>query len=185
MLNHISRIGIFMVAAQAVVHFAPGKQYEKYIKSVAGIIMLVLFLKPFLQFFGTQPEVPGDVLERFEKLMDVPDMTAAAGSGADAELVGRVEEEVRERLNCEMEGEDYYVSSVSIRLEADQGQEVSLSAVEVRLVKRDEEGGERRIGVDKIIVGREQEPSSRELFLTYRERFAGLLGIEKERVEVR
>ena len=31
MLETIRQIGVFMIAAQAVVHFAPGRQYEKYI----------------------------------------------------------------------------------------------------------------------------------------------------------
>ena len=50
MLDTIREIGIFMIAAQAVVHFAPGRQYEKYIKSVSGIIILLLFCSLFCVF---------------------------------------------------------------------------------------------------------------------------------------
>lgn len=186
MLDYISRIGIFMIAAQAMVHFAPGKQYEKYIKSVAGIIILVLFLRPFLQFFGMHPEKPQAVLERLEEWMDMPDFTIAETSDSvDAEVVGRMEEEVKELLNRDLEGEDYYVGSVSIRLETDQEQEVFLSVVEARLAERSEGNGEEQIQIDEIVVGGEQELSSREVFSAYRERFAKILGIEKERVEVR
>ena len=48
MLENIRQIGLFMIAAQAVIHFAPGRQYEKYIKFVSSVIILLLFLKPFL-----------------------------------------------------------------------------------------------------------------------------------------
>ncbi len=188
MLHMIGRIGIFMIAAQAMVHFAPGVQYEKYVKSVAGIIVLVLFLKPFLQFFGAQPEEPQAVLERFEELADMPELTMEEPEdGVGTEVVRRMEEEVRELLNRGMEGEDYRVSGVSIRFEADRAPEQKdlLSVVEVRIAKRDEEKKEGKIGIDEIVIGGEQEPASHETFSAYRERFALLLGIEKERVEVR
>lgn len=183
MLDHIGRIGIFMIAAQALVHFAPGRQYEKYIKSVAGVIILVLFIQPVLQLFGAQPESFPDIWERFEELTDVPDMTVAE-YGMDAVAAARMEEVVKGRLNSELEGEEYYVESVSLRLGQGRGQEAVLSSVEVRLAKRDEENGERRIRIGEIVSGSGQ-PSSREVSSAYRERFAKLLGIEKVRVEVR
>jgi len=187
MLQMIGRIGIFMIAAQAMVHFAPGKQYEKYIKSVAGIIVLVLFLKPFLQFFGAQPEEPQAVLKRFQELTDMPEFTIEEPEGgAGTEVVRRMEEEVKALLNRDMEGERYCVSGVSIRFAANQETGQSLLAkVEVRIAERREEKQEGRIEIDKIVVGGEKEPSSRETFSAYRERFAALLGVEKERVEVR
>ena len=63
MLDTIREIGVFMIAAQAVVHFAPGRQYEKYIKSVSGIIVLILFLKPVLRLAGAAWEEPQVLLE--------------------------------------------------------------------------------------------------------------------------
>ena len=65
MLDAIREIGIFMIAAQAVVHFEPGRQYEKYIKSVSGIVMLLLFLKPVLQLAGAVWEEPQALKPRF------------------------------------------------------------------------------------------------------------------------
>lgn len=184
MLHHFGRIGIFMIAAQALVHFAPGKQYEKYIKSLAGIILLFLFCKPFLQFFNVQPAMPEDILKRFEALVDVPDLATDDGNGVDAEVVRRVEEEVRERLNREMEGEEYLVKSVSIQFASNKEQELGLSSVKVRLAKRGGEDAEGRIGIDEIVIDSGQPPS-REEFPDYRKRFAQLLEIEQDKVEVR
>ena len=189
MLDYICKIGIFMVAARAVVHFAPGKQYERYIKSVAGIIVLVLFLEPFLQLFGVQWEGPQDVLERMEELTDMPDISdiPEVESSLDSALRKKMEEEVREALNRDMEGEEYGVREVAIRLELDSEADnaVRLSAVEVSIAKKDAGGGERRIAVDEIVIGEGQEAVSGELLFAYRERFAKLLGIETEKVEVR
>lgn len=187
MLAHIGKIGIFMIAAQAMVHFAPGKQYEKYVKSVAGIILLVLFMKPFLQIFGAAPGEPQEAWDQFERMMEIPDFTAKEPVvGIDSEMVKRAEEEVMALLNGDMEGEEYEVSDVSIRFGTDGGSppESVLSAVEVRLAKKEEkERGE--IGIAKITVGEEQALDSWEVFSAYRERFAGLLGIEEDRVEVK
>ncbi len=52
MLENIRRIGIFMIAAQAVIHFSPGRQYEKYIKVISSVIILFLFMRPFLSMQG-------------------------------------------------------------------------------------------------------------------------------------
>ena len=41
LVDVIKKIGIFMLAAQAVIHFAPGQKYEKYIKLIVGILILV------------------------------------------------------------------------------------------------------------------------------------------------
>ena len=64
MLDTLREIGIFMIAAQAVIHFAPGKQYGKYIKSLSGIIILLLFLKPVLQLAGIPWEEPQILREK-------------------------------------------------------------------------------------------------------------------------
>lgn len=188
MLNHISRIGIFMIAAQAMVHFAPGKQYEKYIKSVAGIIILFLFLKPFLLMTNVEFKEPEAVLEWLEELADTPDIKMEeAGSSVDAEVVRRMEEEVKKLLSLDMEGEEYCVSSVSLRFVEDQELEQKnlLSEVEVCIEKRVVEKEEGQIEIEKIVVAGEQKKSLPAELAIYQERFAQLLGIEKERVEVR
>lgn len=196
MLNHISRIGIFMIAAQAMVHFAPGKQYEKYIKSVAGIIILFLFLKPFLLMTNVEFKEPEAVLEWLEELADTPDIKmeeagssvdAEVGSSVDAEVVRRMEEEVKKLLSLDMEGEEYCVSSVSLRFVEDQELEQKnlLSEVEVCIEKRVVEKEEGQIEIEKIVVAGEQKKSLPAELAIYQERFAQLLGIEKERVEVR
>ena len=45
-VESICKIGIFMIAAQAVIHFAPAAKYEKYMRLVVGIIVLLQFLVP-------------------------------------------------------------------------------------------------------------------------------------------
>lgn len=194
MLDSIREIGIFMIAAQAVVHFAPGKQYEKYIKSVASIVILLLFLRPFFQLSGTEWREPEEILE---KLTDMPafpggeaDMGKASFGQMDAgpggAVVSRMEAEVKTLLNRELNGDDYRVKRVSIQLTEDPSQEGErmLSAVKITMAKRTETEEERQIEIDEIVIGDAPDAEAENDLSGYRRRFAALLGIEEKRVEV-
>lgn len=197
MLKNIREIGIFMIAAQAVIRFAPGRQYEKYIKSVSGIIILLLFLKPFLQLSGAEWKGPEAVLEKLEEVTDMPDFSALekgvgeegsdwVGADMDSAVVSRMEAEIKEFLNRELSEDGYRVKQVSIRLEKNpaQGDELCLSQITVRMGRASETEEERAIGIDRIVIG-DTENEEETVFLQYRSRFAALLEVEEERVEVR
>lgn len=187
MLDAVREIGIFMIAAQAVIHFAPGKQYERYIKSVSGIIILLLFLKPVLQLAGAAWEEPQTLYEKWGELTDVPDFSEEAQTGGvTGEVVSRMAAEIKERLNCELETDTYFVSRVSIRFTREQDAETGtlLPEVEIWLKERtEEESGQ--IGIEEIVIGHTDEPVQDASLLSYQMRFAALLGMEQERVEVR
>lgn len=187
MLDTIREIGVFMIAAQAVVHFAPGRQYEKYIKSVSGIIILILFLKPVLQLAGAAWEEPQVLLEKWMDMTDMPDVSVnVQADGVAGEVASRMERELTERLNRELEGDTYFVSRVSIRLIQDPEAETGTFLPEITVFLRErakEESG--LIGIEEIVIGQPQETETGEPFLSYRSRFAALLEMEEERVEVR
>lgn len=191
MLKNIREIGIFMIAAQAVIHFAPGKQYEKYIKSVSGIIILLLFLNPFLQLSGAEWKGREAVLEKLEKLTDMPGFSAGEQDTAEegvvnGTVVSRMEAEVKDILNRELNGDDFRVKRVSLRFVGNpaQGSELRLSQIEIGMVRASETGEERPIEVDRIVIGNTAYEEDK-VVAQYRGRFAALLEIEEERVEVR
>jgi len=194
MLDSIREIGIFMIAAQAVVHFAPGKQYEKYIKSVAGTVILLLFLRPFFQLSGTEWREPEEVLEKLTDMPAFPGEEADAGKASPGQMdadpgravVSRMEAEVKTLLNRELNGDDYRVKRVSIQLTEDPSQEGErvLSAVKITMTKSTETEEGSRIGIDEIVIGNEPDAEAENALSEYRGRFAALLGIEEKRVEV-
>jgi hypothetical protein len=47
----ICRVGIFMICAQAVINFRPNASYEKYLKLLMGVMVLILILKPVINIF--------------------------------------------------------------------------------------------------------------------------------------
>lgn len=188
MLETIRQIGVFMIAAQAVVHFAPGRQYEKYIKSVSGIMILLLFLKPVLQSAGAEWEEPRALLEKWESSADLPDFSVKMQTGGvTEEVAARMETALMGRLNRELTGEAYFVSRVSLRLVQDPGAEAGtlLPEITVFLRERAEAEAGRRIEIGEIVIGQTPETDAGEPFSSYRSRFAVLLEMEEERVEVR
>lgn len=186
MLQNIREIGIFIIAAQAVVHFAPGKQYEKYIKSISGVIILVLFLKPFVQLAGGQWQAPSAVLERLQeagKLSEISVDPAAADGGVETAVTGRMEKEIADRLNRELAADTCLVKEVELSLKEGTEDSKEDAFYTVRIVMGERPAGREVIAVEEISVGvPETKEDAQE---AYRQHFAELLDLEPERVEVR
>lgn len=186
MLQNIREIGIFIIAAQAVVHFAPGKQYEKYIRSISGVIILVLFLKPFVQLAGGQWQAPSAVLERLQeagKLSEISVDPAAADGGVETAVTGRMEKEIAARLNRELAADTCLVKEVELSLKEGTEDSKEDAFYTVRIVMGERPAGREVIAVEEISVG---EPETKEdAQEAYRQHFAELLDLEPERVEVR
>lgn len=99
----ICRVGIFMICAQAVVHFRPKEAYEKYLKLLVSVMVLIQIFLPIggiLLGKGGQDAV--DRLEQFRRELE-QDMQEAYehAAGADALLEQMTLEEIRNRLEAE------------------------------------------------------------------------------------
>ncbi len=188
MLQNIREIGIFMILAQAVVHFAPGRQYEKYIKSISGVIILLLFLRPFVQMTGGQWQNPSAVLDGLKEAAGLPEFSADAAafseSSVETAVIRRMEEEIKTRLNRELAADSCLVKRVELSLQEDGESPEAEAFFSLGVVMGRKAAGSGKIAVEEITVGAPQrgEEESAEV---YRLRFAKLLGLEKERVEVR
>lgn len=180
MLQNIREIGIFMILAQAVVHFSPGRQYEKYIKTISGVIILLLFLRPFLQMAGVQWQDPSTILDKMEESAGTQDFSALSSKTQANSVEDRVkscmEEEIAARLNRELTGDPCSVKRVYLTLT-----EPSLSVEVVIGEKKNDDG---RITVEEIVLDDRREGEKEELY-SYRLLFAGLLELDEKRVEVR
>ena len=56
MLQEIGRIAVFIICAQTLLHFRAKESYEKYIKLLISMMVLLLLLKPFLNAGGDEKE---------------------------------------------------------------------------------------------------------------------------------
>ncbi|MDE7176647.1 MAG: stage III sporulation protein AF [Lachnospiraceae bacterium] len=185
MLQNIREIGLFMILAQAVVHFAPGKQYGKYIKSISSVIILLLFLKPFVQLAGGEWQTASDILKRVEEDVKLPDSSALKPESSVEDTVKRrMEGEIETLLNRELAEDSCLVRRVELNLEEGAGLsgEEPFFTVDVVIGDRKVQDGESTVKKISIDVGQERDEEAPE---AYRQRFAEILKMEKERVEVR
>lgn len=121
MLANIRRIGIFMIAAQTIIHFAAGQKYEKYLKIIAGVIILLQFISPFVSSSGEvvvkwQEEIRMAV-EQAERQSSFRQEESYPFNSAETVAVRKIEEEMKKRLNDVIDGQEYYVADLSVELE--------------------------------------------------------------------
>lgn len=101
----ICRMGIFMICAQAMIHFRPKEVYDKYLKLLVSIMVLIQVFLPIGSFLlGKGSQEAAQALEQFrqdlEQSMAQAEENAAA---ADALLEKMTLEEVRSRLEAQKE----------------------------------------------------------------------------------
>lgn len=119
MIENIKRIGLFMIVAQTFMHFAAGQQYEKYMKIIAGIIVLLLFVRPFslpeedfADRWQEEMERLTEQMERQEGLWQENMSGTDYGIGRD--VTERFEEEIKKRINGEMPSGNYRAADVEV-----------------------------------------------------------------------
>lgn len=119
----IKRIGIFMIAAQALIHFAPGQKYEKYIRMIVGVMILLQFLGPMHQILAKTSWEERNWKELIDTELSgkMPQIGEASQSVTDT-VVKEMEEEIKSRLNAEMKEENYRVVSVKVSMETREGE---------------------------------------------------------------
>lgn len=184
MLENIRRIGMFMIVAQTAIHFAAGKQYERYMKIIAGVIVLLQFISPFVSSAG---EIAGKWQAETEQMMSEIERRTSEVSGisygyrnVQETVVQQIEEEIKLRLNDLVSEEECRVTDVVIDLEkvaenvgngdGTGGNSWVFDRVEVTLVAREEtgyepnaedgirpEGEAQQIHIDEIVIDRNED----------------------------
>lgn len=103
MLESIRQIGIFMIVAQTVMHFAANGQYEKYMKIISGVIVLLLFIRPFISGSDGQVSKWQDEISRMMEQIEVQNgdfnHMAYEGTLTEETVIRQIEEEITRRLN--------------------------------------------------------------------------------------
>ena len=193
----IKRIGIFMIAGQAVLHFAPGQKYEKYIKLIIGTLILLQFVTPLDGILSGAGEDWSGRLMEMDTLFEENDLTEKMGNApaaADA-MVESLENEIKSRLNREISEEGYTVANVQVHMkpfEEDGNRQYELEKVDKIEISLDSGERPKEVSEDgekqedaaereekRLFQGEEEKLAER-----LRERFACVLGLEEEIMEV-
>lgn len=62
LLSKIGQIAIFMICAKTLLHFRAKESYEKYLKLLVSLMLLVLLIEPLMEVLGKGKE--GEFLQR-------------------------------------------------------------------------------------------------------------------------
>lgn len=100
MFQAICKVGIFLICAQAIVHFRPREAYEKYLKLLVGIMILLQLFLPIGSFLlGSGMGRVADRLEAFRQgLEEEMGLAAEEADRAEETLERMTLEEVRKRM---------------------------------------------------------------------------------------
>lgn len=217
MLENIKRIGLFMIVAQTFIQFAAGKQYEKYMKIISGVIVLLMFVSPFASsqenLVEQWEEQVGRMTEKIENSVTMHQgITLDTDYGLADRTIQQLEEEIKSKLNNEMQGDEYKISDVMIEWsnggagKSGAEQEMSVKGIKVILQQPGQSGnGEvedaapETVVIEEIRIGmnteRAQDGQSADERVEYDEKqekenrdyrnfFAEILGIDADKVEV-
>lgn len=64
LLSKIGQMAIFMICARTLLHFRAKESYEKYLKLLVSLMLLVLLVEPLMDIFGKGEE--GEFLQRIQ-----------------------------------------------------------------------------------------------------------------------
>ena len=111
LLSKIGQMAIFMICARTLLHFRAKESYEKYLKLLVSLMLLVLLVEPLMDFFGKGEE--GEFLQRIQsysyQLQDILEneqLNNEEISEILSHMTMGVSEQVRTVDNVEVEIED-------------------------------------------------------------------------------
>ena len=137
----ICRIGIFMICAQAIVHFRPQGAYEKYLKLLVGSMILIQLFLPVgrLLFRGDGHELAlksEEFLEELEAEMAAAEINALE---TEALLEQMTLEEVRRRMEEARVLEEKNSETTNNQIESSKLEAIGIEPVEKISVQIQEE----------------------------------------------
>lgn len=115
LLNSIRQMGVFMICAQALIHFKPKGSYEKYLKLLVSAMILVQILSPVAALLS------GGEGQSLEERIAIYSNSFEQGLGEAAVEEYRIEQLQRSLLEAQMEASDIPRQEDSRETEAEGG----------------------------------------------------------------
>lgn len=150
-----------MIAAQAVIHFAPSQKYEKYIKLIVGMMILVQFVLPFHQMTGDGGVDWKAVWEGSESGTDMGvwaaeetfaqlDLENIHRDNRKRQILEQMGNEIKSKLNNYTGEEGYLVTNVTVSIsginsnEENYGTEANYELDSVKIEMQETESGKNK-----------------------------------------
>ena len=181
----LKRASVFMILAQAVIHFSPSPVYEKYIRFLAGIMTVVILFLPLMEQLrrGVADEYWDSLAEYRQQVEKTSRENFSMRDISNNAYVQAAEEEIKETLNRSLTGEEVSVSRVELIGTMDgTGKEATIKIVVRKRAEQD--NTDNKITVDTISVsGWEEEEDGREN-VRLRDKMAEILQTDSSNLKV-
>lgn len=110
LLEKIGQIAIFMICAQTLMHFRAKEAYEKYLKLLVSMMLLLLIAEPLLGLLGKGTEV--NIIERIQVYQQELQTIVE-----NQELKQEDITEILSHMTTEAAGQVQFVESVEVEIE--------------------------------------------------------------------
>lgn len=184
----VKQIGIFMICAQVILHFKPSAKYEKYLKLLISVMVLVQILLPIINTFSGKSSL--DFYVRVEEIQAEIDRSMEQLEIENAineeNILNRTLKEVKSRINNSLETEGIRVTDVEYAEKSDSNK---------LILYVDDKQNDKNINIQITPINvREQEVMGRAVVTDSSEKAERLqvlynvvledMGIPKEQIEV-
>ena len=155
MQSFIGEIGIFMICAQAILHFRPKESYGKYLRLLFSVMILIQIFQPVseLLFGGSGVELQKSIEQFQERLDESMEQATEVAAGTEQRLEKMSMEELRKYR--ELQGEQ-------TEMQKDMGSDME-GNMESKGQNEMERNGKSReirieqIGIEEIHITREED----------------------------
>lgn len=177
----IKRVGIFVICAQAVLHFKPAARYEKYLKLLVSIMVLAQLLTPIMHVFSMETKENFEervfiIREEMEQKMEELEIENRI---QEKNVLQQTEKEIKSRINNI--AKKYELTVVVLQTER-----ADLKGKFLVYVKERAESQDIAIHIDQISTDSEavDKAEQEEKLQMLSNEIATELGIEKKEIEV-
>lgn len=190
----MKRASIFMILAQTIIYFRPQESYEKYLRFLIHLMLIVVLFFPVVELVnhsaGNRMQSSlSAYMSQMEQLMDgMKDMTIEEFPQENT-YISTIQEEVKIRLNNYSSQTGYVVENAEIRYAEEESQKINGSDTKIYITVKSCSEAISTIKVDKVKwksskVEKEEDRTLTQQELLLREQYAQILGIEEYNLEV-
>lgn len=190
----MKRASIFMILAQTIIYFRPQESYEKYLRFLIHLMLIVVLFFPVVELVnhsaGNRMQSSlSAYMSQMEQLMDgMKDMTIEEFPQENT-YISTIQEEVKIRLNNYSSQTGYIVENAEIRYAEEESQKINGSDTKIYITVKSCSEAISTIKVDKVKwksskVEKEENRTLTQQELLLREQYAQILGIEEYNLEV-
>lgn len=110
----VKQIGIFIICAQMIMHFKPSAKYEKYLKLLISVMVMVQILMPLVNFIsGKNDDYFWTNVERIQTEIDKSmEQLEIENAINEDNIINQTLGEIKSRINNTLKGEKMRVISV-------------------------------------------------------------------------